>query len=104
MAKVKCRVCENSDGKRCEIKNVKVAQNKSRTCKDFDYNPGKIRVKQKLEATYVPWHLRTRKEYNKHVKKTEAELANQNAAMEGVKIGSPDVLSRFRSSAPQEDA
>lgn len=104
MAKVKCRVCENSDGKRCKVKDVKVAQNKSRTCKEFDYNPGKIKVRQKLEATYIPWHLRDKAAYKEYVAEQEALITKQAANVEGVKISSPDVLSRFRSSATQEDA
>jgi len=99
MAKVKCRVCENSDGKRCVVKDVKVAQNKSRTCEMFDYNPDKIKIKQKLESKYIPWFLRDKTAYKEYVQEQE----QQAAAAQGVKIGSPDVLSRFRSSATQTE-
>ena len=100
MSKVKCRVCENSDGKKCLVKKVKVGQNKSRTCDSFDYNPGKIKVKQKLKATYIPWHFRDKAAFKEYV----AEQEQQTSAMQGVKTSSPDVLARFRSSATQEDA
>ncbi len=100
MARVKCRVCENSDGKKCLVKKVKVAQNKSRTCELFDYNPGKIKIKQKLKSNYIPWHLRDKTAYKEYAKEQE----QQTSAMQGVKVSSPDVLSRFRSSATQEDA
>lgn len=104
MTKVKCRVCENSDGQKCTVKNTKVSQNKSRKCEFFDYNPGKIKVKQRLDSTYIPWHLRDKAAYKEYVAKQESALAAQTANMNGVKVASPDVLARFRSSATQEDA
>jgi hypothetical protein len=104
MAKVKCRVCENLDGKMCLVKDVKVAQNKPRKCDSFDYNPSKIKVKQNIKTTYIPWHLRDKTAYKEHVQEQESQLAKQAANMNGVKIASPDCLAQFRSSAIQEDA
>lgn len=90
--KIRCKVCANTDGTICKIKNVKVAQNKSRYCDLFDYAPEKVKPVQQMEAIYVPYNIRTRKEYKKTLKeetrKAVVKAVSQNLA--------PDCLANFR--------
>ncbi len=98
MERVKCRVCSNTDGKKCLLKKIKVGQNKSRVCGLFNYDPSKIKIKKKLEATYVPYYQRSRKEYKRYVEKEMKKQAIQKAEV------TQDCLANFRSSATQDDA
>jgi len=88
--KVRCKVCENTDGIICLVKGNKVAQNKSRLCELFSYAPEKVKKPNKMEAIYVPYNIRTRKEY----KKTQKEASkNVQAVSQSV---TPDCLANFR--------
>ncbi len=93
MSRVKCRVCENTDGKKCLVKRVTVSQNKSRTCELFEHDVSKVRVRKSLKSTYTPFHKRTRKEYKKHMAEE-----NKKELVEQVR-NSQDCLSNFRSTA-----
>ena len=90
--KIRCKVCKNTDGTVCLLKGNGVAQNKPRRCDSFDYAPEKAKPVSKMEAIYVPYNIRTRKEYKKSLKEAaKAEYiqkVNQNVA--------PDCLSNFR--------
>ncbi len=104
MKKVKCVVCANSDGKRCKVKDVKVAQKKSRTCEDFQFDVDKVQIKNSPESEYIPPHLRSRKAYKQYLKEEYKKAKKAEAAQKKVDFSSPDVLSRFRSSVGAEDA
>lgn len=103
MKKVKCVVCANSDGKRCKVKDVKVAQKKSRVCDKFEFEVDKVQIKNTPPSDYVPPHLRSRKEYKRYLKE-EMKKAAKAEAEQQVDFASPDILSRFRSSAGTENA
>lgn len=95
MSKVKCRVCEHSDDKKCEVKKSSVAQNKPRRCDYFEHDATKVKVKNKIKTVYHPWHFRDKKAYKEYLKNQE----EQTAQVQGVKTSGPDSLARFRSSA-----
>jgi len=90
--KIRCKVCKNTDGTICLLKGNSVSQNKSRRCDHFEYAPEKAKSISKMEAIYVPYNIRTRKEYKKSLKEDmRAEYiqkTNQNAKI--------DCLSNFR--------
>ena len=101
LKKVKCKTCSFFDGKRCEIKKVKVAKNKNRQCDKFENDLAKVKVRQKLKAEYVPYHETSRKLYKKWVteekKKELLEIKKRSTSV----LKKCDVLSNFRSSAPE---
>ena len=90
--KIRCKVCKNTDGKVCLLKGNGVAQNKPRKCDSFEYAPEKAKPVSKMEAIYVPYNIRTRKEYKKTLKeetrKAVVKAVSQNLA--------PDCLANFR--------
>ncbi len=99
LKRVKCRECGFSDGQRCEIKKVKVAQNKSRVCEKFEHDIGKVKTKQKLKAKYVPYHETSRKLYKKWVTAQKKKELKKTIEANTGSLQKPDVLNRFRSSA-----
>jgi hypothetical protein len=99
MSKVKCRVCTHSDGKKCLIKQEKVAQNKSRRCDFFEHNAEKIQIKTKVRSQYIPYHMTSRKAYKAYKKQQTQEVLQQAVEEKVEKLSSPDILSRFRSNA-----
>ena len=102
LKRVKCRVCAFSDGKKCEIKKIKVGQNKPRLCDKFEQDFGKVKVKQRLKSEYVPYHMSSRKLYKKWVTEQKKKEAQESIESKVESLQKPDVLSRFRSSAPEE--
>ena len=97
MGKVRCRVCSNEQHSFCNTKNVKIHPNKSRTCEDFDYDETKVKVKQKLEGTYVKGgNMKAFREAAIEAYEQQASGAKVEAAT------NPDVLSKFRSTAKGE--
>jgi hypothetical protein len=90
--KIRCKVCSNTDGTVCLLKGNAVAQNKPRRCPSFEFAPEKAKTISKMEAIYVPYNIRTRKEYKKSLKeaaKTEyIQKIKQNVT--------PDCLANFR--------
>ena len=96
----KCRVCINvDDASFCKIKKIKVKTNKSRVCQDFWQDMSKVKVSSKPKAHYTPFHLSTRGEYKKYLKKEEEKQKSEqiNSNLEVLKT--PDCLSQFRSTA-----
>ncbi len=97
MKRVKCIECISlGSSKRCVIKKVKVSIKKSRMCELFECDLSKFKVKQKLNAVYIPFHERSRKEYKKYIKEEMKKQAVVKAKV------TQDCLSNFRSSAPQD--
>lgn len=97
--KVRCKVCNNSDGNVCVVKGNGVALNKPRRCDQFLLDPSKVKIVPKVETTYIPFHLRDSKAYKKYAKEQAANqlaFAQQNAVANGVSISSPDCLANFR--------
>ncbi len=104
--RVRCKVCSNSEGNVCKVKGNGVSLNKPRICALFELAPEKVKVVPKVEATYIPFHLRDRKAYKKYVQEEvmkQQSFANQNAAVNGVKTYSPDCLAGFRATSLPED-
>lgn len=90
--KIRCKVCSNSDGTVCLVKGNGVAQNKPRRCDSFEYAPEKAKPVSKMEANYVPYNIRTRKEY----KKTLKEENKQTYIQKVLQNNTPDCLANFR--------
>jgi hypothetical protein len=99
MKRVKCRVCVFSDGKKCELKKEKVAQNKTRLCDLFEYAPEKVKVKTKPKMEYVPYHMTSAKAHKAHLKEREKQVLQESVEEKVAKLSNPDILSRFRSNA-----
>ena len=97
--KIRCKVCENTDGTVCLVKGSKVAQNKSRLCELFVYAPEKVKTPTKMEAIYTPFHLRSKKEYKLHILEEQAKqklIDDRNATINGDTPISFDCLKHFR--------
>ena len=99
MSKIRCKMCANSNGKKCIIKNEKVSQNKPRRCESFVEDSEKFKPRQVLKAKYVPFYMDSKKEY----RKVKAEKEKQAALASVKKDVSPDCLANFRSTANTED-
>jgi len=98
--KVKCKVCSSFEKSYCKIKKVKVKESKPRTCELFEQDFSKIKIRTPLKTTYVPYHMTSRKAYNAYVKEKEKEAILQEELDKKLEVlKSPDILSRFRSSA-----
>lgn len=91
---VKCRVCTNEQHSFCNAKNVGIHPNKSRKCGSFEYDATKVKIKQKLPATYVKGG--DMKAYREAAIEAYEQQAS-GARIEEAK--NPDVLSKFRSTA-----
>ena len=102
LKRVKCRVCSFSDGKKCTIKKVKVAQNKARCCDIFEYVAEKVQIKQKLKSSYTPFHMRNKKEYKKWSTEQKKKEINESMESKITALQKPDILNKFRSNAPNE--
>ena len=103
--KVRCKVCQYSEGKVCSVRGIGVGLNKPRRCDYFVLDTDKVKVVPKVETTYIPFHLRDRKAYKKHVQQEmmkQQSFAQQNAAVNGVKTYSPDCLSAFRATTVED--
>ena len=96
MSRVKCKVCSNEQHSFCNAKNAKIHPNKSRTCKEFDYDATKVKVRQKLPATYVKGGDM------KAYREAAIEAYEQQASGVKVEATNPDILSKFRSTAEGE--
>lgn len=72
MAKVKCSVCANEEASFCKIKKVKISLNKKRLCKAYIYDESKLKKKQDIEITRIPFG--EQEEFRKEAKKKRKEL------------------------------
>jgi len=95
--KVRCKFCCNTDGTTCNLKGFKVGQNKSRICDDFLLDQTTIKQPSKMEATYTPYHLRSKKAYKAHLKEEQ-----QNRVTTSPTLTIPDCLSKYRATVPQD--
>lgn len=96
--KIRCKVCANTDGTVCLVKNIGVAQNKPRRCDHFEYSADKAKPISQMKATYTPYHLRSKKEYKKYLIEEMKERIKANT----IKQTAPDCLARFRASVLED--
>lgn len=116
ITRVKCNVCANATDSICSVKKCKIAINKKRLCKSFDFDKDKaddILVKKAIAET-IPSDLRPDWIYDKKQRREVrraaiAEYNRQVVAAEGVKaekvnldFTKPDCLANIRSSASNE--
>ena len=97
--RIRCSICAHEEEGRCAEKKVKVSINKSRRCAQFIMAPEKIKVKKKAKGTYIPFHMRDKNAYKQNLKKRAEQVKEQSLQQKLDVLKSPDVLSRFRSSA-----
>jgi hypothetical protein len=114
MAKVKCSVCANEEASFCKIKKVKISLNKKRLCEAYIYDESKLKKKQDIKITRIPFS--EQEEFRKEAKKKRKELRallkqqkiNKTADEEFIKVSNERLntkhpltgdLSRFVSSS-----
>ena len=99
IGKVKCRVCENEKDGFCKVKKCSIKLNKSRHCQAFIMDNAKIKVSVKPETV-----IKAIKEQEERIKQAIEDRKTEPApAPDYLQGEKPDVLSKFRSSAPKDE-
>jgi len=81
LKKVRCATCENLYKTFCTKKKVSVAINKSRQCRQFVFDQEKVKIKQVLPTTRLPF---AQQELDKQTRK--AELKQMKEAIRQKKL------------------
>lgn len=103
--KVRCNTCKNVKDNICSLKGFKICTNKRRKCSEFILEIEKVTLDKPIQATYVPWHLRSKKNYRQYIKeetKKSLEFNKQNAMINGVQYATPDCLSNYRATVLED--
>ena len=71
---VRCATCENLYKNFCIVKKVSVAINKNRICSKFKFDQQKVKIKQVLPTTRLPF---AQKELDKQTRKAELKMLKE---------------------------
>ena len=98
--RIRCCICTHEKNGQCGQKKVGVKVNKPRRCAQFILEAEKIKPKRVAKGTYVPFHMRNKDAFKKHIKNRSEEVEAQQSLEHKLEVlKSPDILSKFRSTA-----
>lgn len=105
MKKEKCRVCGNEKNGICTIKKIGVAINKSRMCKSYVYDEGKLKVKQEIPVIKISYkdkqeHKIRLKEELKVLKKSMENSVSQDTTINTPVENTESYINRSNSKYP----
>jgi len=102
LKKVRCTTCANLYKNFCTKKKVSVAINKSRRCRLFEFDQEKVKIKQVLPTTRLPYaqkelEKQTRKAEIKQIKDSikQQQLLEKKAGEKESRIWKPSGDSKF---------
>lgn len=106
MSKITCATCMNEDGGLCSVKRYnRVAVNKRRNCDKYVLDTSKVKEKHVLKTTRLSYAEKEalRKYYKDQLKQYKKQMKQQKLVSSDPKHPLTGDLSRFRSTAKEDD-